>query len=91
MLKDAEEHLQFATEERSFYRHAIETSKEVLKEAFTVDGQLQVPPVVACIPPASKDIEIHFSLDMAQQVRCMQLNSINKLACIYKSPGALSE
>ena len=64
MLKDTEEHIRFATEERSFYRHAIETSKEVLEEAFTVDGQ---PPVGACIPPASKDIEIHFSLDMANK------------------------
>ena len=90
MLKDAEKCFWFATE-RLFYRHAIETSKEVLKEAFTVDGQLQVPPVVACIPSESKDTEIHFSLDMAQQVWCMLLNSINKLACISKSPGAISE
>ena len=67
LKKDAEEHIRFATEERSFYRHAIETSKEVLEEAFNGDGQ---PPVGACIPPACKDIEIHFSLDMAKYSAC---------------------
>lgn len=68
MLKDAEQHLQLATQERSHYRSAINTSKEVLKETFTVDGHLQVPPIASCLPPATHDIEMHFSLDMAQQV-----------------------
>ena len=90
MLKDAEEHLRLATQERSFYRNAIETSKEVLKETFTTDGHLTVPPTGSCFPPASRDIEMHFSFDMAQQVGCMQLNPINKLTCICKSIGALS-
>ena len=55
MLKDAEEHLQLATQERSYYRSAIETSKEVLKTTFTIDGHLQVPPIDSCLPPLSKD------------------------------------
>ena len=71
MLKDAEEHLQLATQERSYYKNAIETSKEVLKKTFTVNDQLHVPPVGSCLQPASQDIEMHFSFDMAQQVGFM--------------------
>ena len=90
VLKDAEEHLRLATQERSYYRSAIETSKEVLKATFTIDGHLQVSPIGSCLPPLSQDIEMHFSLDMAQQVGCMQLNPVSKLTCICKSIGALS-
>lgn len=75
MLKDAEEHLQLATQERSYYRSAIDAAKEVLKTEFTVDGHLEVPPVGSCLQPACRDIEMHFSLDMAQQVGCTYLNS----------------
>ena len=90
MLKDGEEHLRFATQERSYYRSTIETSKEVLKATFTIDGHLQVPPIGSCLPPVSKDIEMHFSLDMAQQVMCMQLGPVNKTYNTCKSIGALS-
>ena len=69
VLREAEEHLQLATQERSFYQSAIDKSKVVLKDTFTVNGVLQVPPVSCCLPPASHDIEMNFSLDMAQQVR----------------------
>ena len=71
VLKDAEEHLRLATQES--YRSAIEASKEVLRHTFTVDGSLQVPPVGSCLPPLSQDIEMHFSLDMAQQVQAGKL------------------
>ena len=73
VLKDAEEHLRLATQERSYYRSAIEASKEVLRHTFTVNGSLQVPPVGSCLPPLSHDIEMHFSLDMAQQVQAAKL------------------
>ena len=68
VLKDAEAHLHLATQERSYYRSMIETSKEVLKESFTVNGQLEIPSISACLPLATKDITMHFSFDMAQQV-----------------------
>ena len=71
VLKNAEEHLLLATQERLYYQNAIEPSKEVLKATFTVDEHLQVPPIGSCLPPLSQDIEMHFSLDMAQQVGCM--------------------
>lgn len=73
VLKDAEDHLQLATQERSFYQNAIDKSKVVLKNTFTVDGILQVPPVSCCLTPATHDIEMHFSLDMAQQVRWLYI------------------
>lgn len=68
VLKDAEAHLHLATQERSYYRSVIDTSKEALKDTFTVNGELQVPPICACLPPATKNITMHFSFDMAQQV-----------------------
>ena len=67
VLKHAEKHLRLATQERSYYRSAIEASNEVLRHTFTIDGSLQVPPVCSCLSPLSQDIEMHFSLDMAQQ------------------------
>ena len=73
VLKDAQEHLRLATQERSYYRSAIEASKQVLRNTFTVDGSLQVPPVGSCLPPLSHEIEMHFSLDMAQQVQAAKL------------------
>ena len=37
------------------------------------------------------DVEIHFSLDMAQQVWHMQLNPVQTLTYTCKSTGALSQ
>jgi hypothetical protein len=58
---------------RSHYTSAIETAKEVLKNTFTVDGKLTVPPINACLPAKVNDITMHFSFDMAQQV-CSHFN-----------------
>ena len=85
VLKNAKEHLRLATQERSYYRSAIEASKQVLKATFTVDGHLQVQPIGSCLPYVFLDIEMHFSLDVAQQVGCMQLNLANKLTQTCKS------
>lgn len=68
MLKDAEAHLLLATQERSHYKSVVDTAKKTLQLTFTVDGELIVPPISACLPPATKDITMHFSFDMAQQV-----------------------
>ena len=39
-----------------------------MQKMFTVDGELRVPPIHACLPPNSNDFTMHFSFDMAQQV-----------------------
>ena len=62
------EALLLATQERSHYKGAIDSAKEVLKNTFTVEGQLLVPPINACLPSNSNDITMHFSFDMGQQV-----------------------
>ena len=91
VLKDAEAHLFLATQERSHYTSAIETSKEVLKNTFTVDGTLTVPPVNACLPAKVSDVTMHFSFDMAQQV-CLplQFTEYQTHMGIQKSTGSLS-
>ena len=43
--------------------------KETLSETFTLDGHFGVLPVGSCLPAATHEIKVHFSLDMAQQVR----------------------
>ena len=92
VLRDAEEHLQLATQERSFYRDAIDKSQVALKDAFSIDGVLQVPPVSCCLPRASNDIEMHFSFDMAQQVKWLYMYVNHyELACTRDSIGALSK
>ena len=84
VLKDAKAHLQLAIEEWSYYRMIIDTAKEVLKNTFTDDGQLIVPPVNACVPSRNQDITMHFSLDMAQQVRtCTCTVYINNYTSLY--------
>ena len=70
VLKDAEAHLHPATQERSYYRSVIDTCKEVMKETFTVNGQLQVPSIDARLLSVTFNIIMYFSIDMAQQVCC---------------------
>ena len=65
MLKDAERLLQVATQERLFYKSAIEASKKMLKATFTVNDHIEVHPIGSSIHPLKNDIEMHFSLDMA--------------------------
>ena len=76
---------------KSYYRSAIEISKEVLRQMFTVNGCLLVLPVGSRLPPLSWDVEMHFSLDMAQQVWRMQLSPVQTLICMCKFTGALSQ
>ena len=68
VLKDAQDHINLATAERSYYTAAIEDSRRVLNQTFTVHDQLQVPPLHASLQPKSHNIKLHFSFDMAQQV-----------------------
>ena len=69
ILKETEEHLLHATTERSLYRTVCKTSKEQVKQFFSMrqrvyssGTKLQSP------PPCSADICVHYSFDMAQQV-----------------------
>ena len=64
------------------------TSKEVLRQPLLLTAMsMEVSPIGSCLPPLSQDIKMHFSLDMALQVGCMQLNPVINL---YASIGALS-
>ena len=49
VLKDTEAHVYRATQERFSYRSAIGIAKEVLKETFTMNGQLEVQLIGACM------------------------------------------
>ena len=90
-MKDAEEHLFLATQERSYYTSAIESSKEILTNTFTVNGTLTVPPINACLPAKVNDITMHFSFDMAQQVYSPpQFTQYLTHMGILKSTGSLS-
>ena len=90
MLKDARAHLHLATQERSYYRSLIDASKEVLKETFTVNAQLQVPPISACLSPGT-NITMHFSFDMAQHVKTLSLMKAHYYPVYTHSTGALSQ
>ena len=68
VIKRAEAHLQLATKEQSYYHGQVEASKHAVREHFTRTEQLQLPAISACLPPASNDIAVHYSFDMAQQV-----------------------
>ena len=66
VLKDAEAHLLLATQEHSYYKSLIDTAKAVLKQMFTIDGELKVPCLNARIKPGTEKITMHYSFDMAQ-------------------------
>ena len=63
VIKDAEAHLQLATQERSYYKEAVEKAKKVLQETFAEDGEVKLPSLSAPLLAASIDI---ISFDMAQ-------------------------
>ena len=66
-MKCAEAHLLLATKARSYLKSQVKEAKEAIKDFF-IDNGLPVPSIRACLPPASSDITMHFSFDMAQQV-----------------------
>ncbi len=57
-------HLDLATEGRSYMKSQVEKTKEELERMF---GD-QVPPIGSSPPACSRDIEVHYSFDFAQQV-----------------------
>ncbi len=66
-MKRAEVHLLLATKARSYLKAQVKSAKDTIKSHFT-DNDLAVPSVGACLMPASNNITVHFSFDMAQQV-----------------------
>ncbi len=67
IVKRAEAHLMLATKARSYLKAQVKATKDTIKSHYTDKG-LPVPSVRACLSPASNEITVHFSFDMAQQV-----------------------
>lgn len=67
IVKRAEVHLLLATKARSYLKSQVKTAKDTIESHF-IDRDLDVPSVGACLMPASNNITMHFSFDMAQQV-----------------------
>ena len=67
VLKQAEEHLLFATKERSYYRAISDTSKREVQSHFHT-GEFCPPPPHSHREPCSLDCLVHYSFDMVQQV-----------------------
>ena len=68
VIRQAEQHLEEVTKERSLYKTAIDTAKESIRQFFTEDRVFS-PPQPACrSQPCSRNIKVHYSFDMAQQV-----------------------
>ena len=63
-IKSAEEHINLVQKERAHYRECLDTSSSNLKASFPV-----VSSPGSCLPANSTDTTIHYSFDMAQQVR----------------------
>ena len=65
----ARDHLKIVSEERTAYRTICKTTRQNLKDQFEVDGTLQLPAPGSMIPPMSTEVKMHYSFDMAQQVK----------------------
>ena len=57
------------TTERSVYQEACKSSRQAVKDNFTSGGSFSLPAPGSIVSPVSNDIKIHYSFDMAQQVR----------------------
>ena len=67
-IKAAEEHLRIVQVERSFYKTTCDECCDSVHTHFTEDDVLQLPPVSSNTPSNSRDIQVHYSFDYAQQV-----------------------
>lgn len=68
VIREAEKHLEIVKAERSFYKTLCKTSTSTLKTHFGEDLQ-QLPPPGAMVPVNTHKITVHYSFDMAQQVK----------------------
>lgn len=70
ILQAAKVHLDAVTQERKLYREVCKTSRETLKTTYSsADGVLHPPPPRCTVPPCSVQMTMHYSFDMAQQVK----------------------
>ena len=84
--KEAKKHLEIVKSERSLYKSLCKTSTSTLKTHFGEDLQ-QLPPPGAMVPVNTHIITLHYSFDMAQQVKFTQLTEISSSQILT---GALS-
>ena len=71
----AKEHLELVKDERCTYREVCKSARQNLKDIFTVNGTCQPPGPGSVVPPLSNNTVMHYSFDMAQQVRQMSTNN----------------
>ena len=71
-LKAAEEHLQAVALERTYYHSICKSSRDVLVQQYTTEGNFILPPLGIIVRPVAPGKTIHFSFDMVQQVLLMQ-------------------
>ena len=69
ILSTAKTHLDAVSAERKLYRDVCKSSRDTLKATFTTDGYLQPPPPRSNTRPCSVEMTMHYSFDMAQQVK----------------------
>ena len=65
--KVLELHLDLATKARSYLKAQFTAAKVTILKLYT-EKDLPLPTIGACLLPASNNITMHFSFDMAQQV-----------------------
>ena len=73
----ARDHLKIVGEERSAYRTICKTTRQNLKDHYEVDGTLQPPAPGSMVPAMNTEITMHYSFDMAQQVKMYTITYIN--------------
>ena len=69
MIDAARDHLELVKVERAVYRDECKATRMNLKNQFTIDGTCQPPAPGSQIPPLQNTMKMHYSFDMAQQVR----------------------
>ena len=63
--------MKLATEARKYYKEQIAACKQALADAFTINGELEIPPISSQLLSCSNTLIVHLSFDMAQQVRML--------------------
>ena len=74
MISLAKDHLKIVGEERSANWTICKTTRQNLKDHYEVDGTLQPPAPGSMLPAMNTEITMHYSFDMAQQVKNVQYN-----------------
>jgi len=67
-IREAEKHLEVVKSERSYYKSLCKITADTLKAYFGDDLQ-RLPSPGAKVPANTHNIMVHYSFDMAQQVK----------------------